>query len=144
MSNSSVPALKRNLASALQARIAFSGIQVTYGAPLPNPGREYVWLGDVEGDEEPAALGRNRHSETYGLTVIIQAVREGVDQQAATERAYSFRDEIDTQLRSDITVGGALGSGWAYVGGPFRLEELASDTQRGALLTISVACEARI
>jgi hypothetical protein len=140
---SSVPALKANLASALKARTAFANVQVTYGPPLPSPAREYVWLADVEGDEEPAALGRNRHSEIYGLTVIIQAVREGVDQQAATERAYSFRDEIDAQLRSDITVAGALGSGWAYVGGHFKLEELASDAQRGALLTITVSCEAR-
>lgn len=143
MATSSVPALKRNLATALAARTALSGIQVTYGAPLPNPGREYVWLADVEGDEEPAALGRNRHAETYNLTVIIQALREGADQQSATERAYAFRDEIDTQLRSDVTVAGALGSGWAIVAGHFKLEELASDSQRGALLTITVACEAR-
>lgn len=144
MAQSSVPALKTNLTAALQARPNLSGIQVTNGAPLPNPSREYVWLADVEGDEEPAALGRNRHSEIYSLTVIIQAIREGVDQAAATARAYAFRDEIDTQLRSDVTVGGALGSGWAYVGGHFKLEELANDSQRGALLTITVSCEARI
>jgi hypothetical protein len=136
--------LKANLLSALQARPNLSQVQVTYGAPIPNPSREYIWLADVEGDEEPAALGRNRHSEIYNLTVIIQAIREGVDQQAATERAYSFRDEIDTQLRSDITVAGALGSGWAFVAGHFKLEELANDQQRGALLTIQVVCEARI
>ena len=144
MASSSVPALKANLASALEGLPGFQNVDVTYGAPLPNPSREYVWLADVEGDEEPAALGRNRHSEIYGLTVIIQAIREGQNQQAATERAYSFRDLIDTQIRTDATVGGALGSGWAYVGGHFKLEELASDSQRGALLTITVSCEARI
>lgn len=144
MATSSVPALKANLATALQGRANLSAVQITYGAPLPNPSREYIWLADVEGDEAPAALGRNRHSEIYFLTVIIQAIREGQDQQAATERAYTFRDEIDTQLRSDVTVAGALGSGWAYVAGHFKLEELANDSQRGALLTIQVACEARI
>lgn len=144
MATSSVPALKANLATALQARAALSQVQITYGAPLPNPGREYIWLADVVGDEVPAALGRNRHSEIYALTVVIQVIREGVDQQSATERAYSFRDEIDAQLRSDITVAGALGSGWAFVAGHFKLEELANDQQRGALLTIEVSCEARI
>jgi hypothetical protein len=139
-----VPALKANLTTALTARANLANVQVIYGAPLPNPSREYIWLGDVEGDEVPAALGRNRHSEIYNLTVIIQALHEGQNQQTATERAYAFRDEIDTQLRSDVTVAGALGSGWAYVAGHFKLEELASDSQRGALLTIEVACEARI
>jgi len=143
MATSTVPALKKNLLASLVALPGFTGVQLSYGAPLPNPAREYVWLGDVEGDDVPAALGRNRHAETYNLTVIIQAVKPGTDQEGATERAYAFRDLIDTQIRSDITVGGALGSGWAYVAGHFKLEELASDTQRGALLTIEVACEAR-
>lgn len=144
MATSSIPALKKNLLAALQGIAGFSQVQITYGAPLPNPSREYVWLGDVEGDEQPAALGAGRHSESYFLTVIIQAIREGVDQEAATERAYAFRDLIDAKLRTDVTVGGALGSGWAFVAGHFKLEELASDQQRGALLTIQVACEARI
>jgi hypothetical protein len=144
MATSTIPALKKNLTAQLAANAGLTGVQVSYGAPIPNPGREYIWLGDVEGDDVPAALGRNRHAETYNLEVIIQSMHEGRDQEAATERAFTFRDLIDTQLRSDITVGGALGSGWAFVSGHFKLEELASDTQRGALLTIQVACEARI
>jgi hypothetical protein len=144
VASSSVTALKENLTGALAGLPSLSSVQVTYGPPLPNPAREYIWLGDVEGDEEPAALGRNRHREHYFLTVVIQSIHEGQNQQTASERAYALRDVIDTQLRTDPTVAGALGSGWAYVGGHFKLEELANDQQRGALLTIQVECEARI
>lgn len=143
MAESTVPVLKATLTEKLQARPLFANVQVTYGPPLPNPSREFVWLADAEGEEEPAALGRNHHKEVYYLTILIQVERPGTDQQAATDRAYEFRDEIDAYLRSDITVSGALGSGWAYVGGRFSLQELAGDQKRGALLEITVSCEAR-
>jgi hypothetical protein len=50
--------------------------------------------------------------------------------------------EVEAQLRSDATVGGAVRV--AQIEGPIKLEELAGPNARGARVTFSVACAARI
>jgi hypothetical protein len=57
--------------------------------------------------------------------------------------------ELEAQLRTDPTVNGSLsgaaaGAGVAQIEGPIELVELAGDESRGALLTVSVHCKARI
>jgi hypothetical protein len=141
VATSTVPAFKSALLAKLNARTNLKNVQVTYGPPLP-PSREWIWLGDVAGEQQTAALGNQRREETYDLSVIIGITREGVDQQATTERAFALMAELENELRSDATVGGVVRT--AEVQGQFRLDELASDTARGAHLAITVQCTARI
>jgi hypothetical protein len=145
VASSSIPALKRKLKARLEARTALSGVQISYGAPLPNPGREYIWLGDADGNQSAATMNpvTKPRNEEYTLQVRIWAQVEGTNQQTATERAFTLAAEIENELRDDITVNGAV-RGAQFGEGEFRLEEMASDTARAALLTVSVFCEARI
>ena len=119
---STVPAVLTALTVALQARPALAGVQVTSGAPFPVPEPEWIWLADVAGTEESAALGSGRRDEFYGITTVIRCVTSGVDDvadDASVNRVYTLRDEIAEQLRpapiGDPTVGGLLI--WALMGG---------------------------
>lgn len=142
MASSTVPAFKAALATALRARQALHDVQITYGAPLPAPAREFLWLADVEGEQEPAALGAQRREESYLLTVIANVLREGQNQQAATERAFEIVAELEDELRNDGSLASTVR--FAQVAGPFRLEEMSSDTARAAQVTVTVAVRARI
>jgi hypothetical protein len=97
---------------------------------------EFIWLSDVHGDEDWEAMSVKQ--EDYSLDVIINATIEATDQQAATERAFVLRDEIDAMLLADTTVGGTVTT--AKVGGSVDLVELASTDgmRRGANLTIQI------
>lgn len=144
MAVSTIPALKNALhdAIAADASIVADKVQVSYGAPLPNPARELVWLADVDGEQNAAALGRQRREETYTLTVYVDVLREGTDQQTCSERAFTIAGWIENILRADATQGGVVRT--AEIEGPLRLEEFAGDTSRGARVTLSVYCTARI
>jgi hypothetical protein len=142
MASSSVPALKRNLQTQLQARPGLSGVQISYGAPLPDPQREFIALLDVEGDQRAAALGAQRRVETYVLTVVVNVIQETTDQRACTERCYTLAAELENQLRADATVNGAVRI--AQIWGPFKLEEFAGENTRAAQLRIGVHCDQRI
>lgn len=139
MASSSIPALKKSLRALLAARTALSDVQVVYGAPLPNPAREFIWLGDVTGSQDWATIGHTR-VEDYDLDVLVSVAREGTDQQAATERAFELASEIELALRADQTVSGAVTV--ASFGGNVNLTELASTDgmSRGAHLTVQVHC----
>jgi hypothetical protein len=134
--SSSIPAVKANLLTLLPARTALANVQVSYGAPVPSPALEFIWLGDVDGTEEYLAM--NVKQEDYNLDVVINATIEAPDQQIATERAFVFRDEIDAMLLADKTIGGAVID--AKVGGSVKLAELVSTDgmRRGANLTIQI------
>lgn len=146
--HSSVPALKAALKAQLLALTAagqpLAGVAINYGSPLPQPDREYVWLKDVAGDVEPAAIaaGTVPKEEQYTLTLEVSVLHDTLDQQSVTERAYALANAIYDQLQSDPTVGGTVRS--ALIAGKFRLDEFASDRTREACLTLPVRCRARI
>lgn len=145
---STVPALKAALYDALAARPALAGVQITYGAPLPDPKREFVWLQDVEGEQEASALGHLLRREAMTMTVIVNVMREDRNQQAATERAFAIAAEIEALLRENPALTGYYtGAGQilaAQVTGPLTLEEQANDQRRAAQLTVSVGWQARL
>jgi hypothetical protein len=146
MAVSSIPSLKANLKTQLEARAALRGVTVSYGPPIPAP-NEFVWLGDVEDwDQEPAGMNpvTKPRNESYVLRVFVSVYREGVDQKTTTERAFTIAEEIAKQLRDDITVNGAVRGAQFQENTSGGLEELASDVARGALLRLGIYCEARI
>lgn len=144
MATSTVPTFKANLVTQLQARPGLSGVQVSYGPPLPNPQREYVWVGDVTGDQMYAAMAApNQRHEEYRATVIVGVLKEGVDSKAADDRCFVLLGELETQLRGDITVNGAVSEAHLET---FRLTEFVSPdgTNRTAQLILEVNCQAWI
>ena len=144
MATSTVPTLKSNLKTQLAARGGLSGVQIAYGPPSVGMEREYIWLGDVEGDQLFAAMAApNQRQEEYDLEVIVDVIREGTDEQSADERCFAIQAEIENQLRSDLTVNGAVTV--AQIG-RFKLTEnvTADGMTRTARLVTLVHCQAYI
>lgn len=148
MATSTIHAVKLALRAALAARPALVGVQVTYGSPLPSPQPEFIWLGDAAGEQEARALGKQARREIQSLTLYVSVLRQGRDQQATTQRAFELVAEVEETLRADATLDATYtGPGQIYaiqVAGPFGLEERASDTQREALVTMTVRWTGRI
>ncbi len=144
MATSTIPTLKANLVTQLAARAGLAGVQISYGPPLPNPQREYIWIGDVIGTQEYAAMAApNQRHESYDLQVIIAVLREGVDSKAADDRCFALFGELESQLRGDVTVAGAVTE--AHVA-TLKLSEFVApdDMNRTAQLTVDVTCQAWI
>jgi hypothetical protein len=143
MARSAQPALKANLFAALKAwQQGLTDVQISYGW-MKSPANEFLFLGNIRNDgETTATLGTNRpREEHFTLFCLIKTEKKTVDQQIATERGYAIAAELETLLRGDPTVGGAVRL--AAVAG-ISLEELANDTTRAAVLEVEVACQARI
>ncbi len=138
MATSSVPTVKANLVTQLQARGGLANVQVTNGPPLPNPSREFIWVGTAEGTQAQAAMGGLRREE-YGLEVVISVEREGTDIAAADARCFALVAELENQLRTDPTVNAAVEH--AEMAG-FRLGEFvgADGMRRVSELTATVDC----
>jgi hypothetical protein len=140
---------KTNLEAALDARPGLNGVQVTIGFPKV-PAKELVMLGDIKGTQEPASIGRLSREERYKLEVTIKVERQGTDQSVPTTRAYAIAAELEQQLRDDPTVAGAVRiaqvGGRQHDPGRYDLEEFVTSDGAGrmAVLTIDVACEARL
>jgi uncharacterized protein YrzB (UPF0473 family) len=142
MATSTVPTLKANLKTQLAARGGLTGVQIVYGPPSVGMQREYIWLGDADGEQVFAAMGTLNHEE-YDLQVIVDVIREGEDEQAADARAFAIQAELENQLRSDNTVNGAVSS--AQIG-RFKLTEnvTADGMTRTARLVTLIHCQAYI
>jgi hypothetical protein len=142
VASSSIPTLKQNLVTLLAARPALNGVQVSYGPPLPNPGREFVWCGKATGDQSWMTVGGTKLEE-YDQQVLISVLREGVDMHAADARCFVLFAELEALLRADQTVTGAVAV--AAVEGFELGEGVAPDgTSRESTLTVQVACQAYI
>jgi hypothetical protein len=138
---STAPAFKAALLTALTARSGLSGVTISYGVPLGAP-REFIALTDLSGSQEFAALGALRKDETYVLDVYVSTLREGNQQQQATERCFAMAAEIEEVLRTNVTMSGTVRV--AELLQPFSLEEYASDQARQSVLTLGIQATERI
>lgn len=138
--------MKAALLTQLQARTNLAGVQVTYGWPsggLDGTARqELIALGGVRMNQVAKSLGNLRRKESYTLTIVITVVRQGKNQQAATERALTLQAEIEDQLRTDPLVNNC-GILWAEYTGS-EITDLYDGTSRECRIVCSVYAEARI
>lgn len=144
---STIPAFKAALLAALQQRTGLHGVEVSWGYPFNSQSREWLFLGNVSGDQTAAALGRQRREESYDLEVIIAVLKPGSrgDIRARTERAFEIAAEVEDQLRTDASVGQVVRV--AQVEGPLRLSEFFvgdSGTEVGAELLLTIHVDNRI
>lgn len=142
MATSTQPKLKANLLAALQEWDGLGDVQRTYGWPK-SPAKEFLMLGDILDDGESTALLGTRHprEERYTLLVTIKTEKQTVLQQIATERGYAIAAELESLLRGNPTVDGAVRLA-AIVG--IGLTELGNDNTRAAFLEVKIGCQARI
>ena len=141
MSTSTIPAFKNELYTRLAARSGLNGVQVSYGWPTGALQREHIILGGVDGSQEFRTIGAQHRMEEYTVTVYINVLREGVQQQTCDERCLTLMAEVETELRSDPTVGNTVLTAEL---GSFVLEPLANDQSREARLRVGVSVKARI
>jgi hypothetical protein len=144
VATSTIPTTKANLVTQLQARAGLAGVQVSYGPPLPNPQREYIWVGDVTGVQEFAAMAApNQRHEQYTVKTIIGVLKEGGDIQAADVRCFALMGEVEAQLRTDSTIGGAVA---VCVITAIELAEFVAPDgmNRTAQLVLEIECQAWI
>lgn len=138
---STAPAFKAALLTALGARAGLSGVTISYGAPLAAP-REFIALADISGEQEFAALGALRKNETYTLEIYCSVLREGNQQQACTERCFELAAEIEDELRTNPTMSGTVRV--AQLRSPFSVEEFGSDQARQSILSLGIEATERI
>jgi hypothetical protein len=138
---SSIPTMKANLVTQLQARPGLAQVQVTNGPPFPSPQREFIWVGEARGLQTWGTFGPNGlRQEMYGTEVTVSVIREGTDTAAGTSRAYTLMGELEAQLRTDPTVNGAV---MAARVGDVELKEMvtAGGETRTSEIVVTVECE---
>lgn len=146
MATSKLPALKSGLKTLLEAQAGLSGVLVSYGWPK-DPRREIIVLADAEITQEYRGIGAAIQSpqpakrEEIDLTVLVSVVGETTAQQATTERSLALLGYIETALRTDPRVGGAVEVAQLS---RYRVEELVNDTAREARTTAVVSATAYI
>lgn len=128
--------------------------QVVYGYPLGYEEQEVVALGGVEdASEDPAALGGQRHEETYVLLVEIKVYDAAGDADEVDRRGWQLADEVrsvvNTTTEGDRNLRGAVR--WARIGA--QVSPGAVPAQSGPesaaegwviFITVRVVCAERI
>jgi hypothetical protein len=144
MATSTIPTTKANLKTLLAARVGLTSVQISYGPPAVGTQREYIWLGDADGEQTYAAMAAgNQRLEEYDLSVIVDVILEGTGEQAADERCFAIQAEIENQIRSDKTVNGAVTD--AQIGRFKLTEDVTQDGMtRTARLVTLLHCQAYI
>jgi hypothetical protein len=142
---STVPVFKHQLLVNLQARVGLNGVQITHGPPFPLPEPEFIWLADVDGHQDWAAINvvTKPKEETYDLTVWIKVLRSTTpdDFKTAGDRAFALMAEIEQELRGDPSVANTVRV--AHVGA-YKFTEDANAEFNEAILRITVHVRARI
>lgn len=112
--NSSISAARLNLYTLLAAHTwpdndPTNPVQVSFGAPDAYEAQEVVaLLGVQDPDEEFAAIGVGRKSETYLLEVGVKAHDPGAaDAQAVDLRCFTLADEVRGVVSANPTFPGA-------------------------------------
>lgn len=118
----SIPAAKLYVYNTLKTGLVAAsgyGLVVSYDAPGKYQPADGVWVaGVINRALRPFGMtGALSHAnamiEEYDLQVYIDCFRDGYDQaQAAYEAAYSQLAQVETLLRADPTLGGAVDMSW--------------------------------
>lgn len=105
---SSIGPLLDALEEGLVAKFSATSVDVIGGLSGRDAGRDAIYIGDVEGDQAPAALGRDRRKESYLAIVTISCVRPNADHRGARDRALELMLDVEDFLADDRTVNGAV------------------------------------
>ena len=102
---SSVPTVKNTLKTLLAARVALSGVQLTWAYPgIDKIARESLFFDRTELSEVSGQLGNQRRHETYTQYMYVCVKKETNDVQVVEQRAWTLVGEIEQQLRTDASL----------------------------------------
>ncbi len=115
-SSSPLATLRTNLQTQLRARAGLTGVTVMRHSVPPDqlPDSEHIMLLAAAARQEFAAHGAS-HLEEAQLDFRIRARKPGAGEtvaDAAEDRALALLAEVETQLRDDATVNGAVMVAW--------------------------------
>ena len=158
---SCIPSFKAALVTRLDAATDASTI-VSYGIPISlTDANDWVWvgnaqgadpIGDVGGGQRTAAMGRKRQEERWVQDIVVSVLRSvSESQQTVTERAFTIAATIEDSIRTWTASVPAYSGYTPPTGADFHwavvvstdLEEFINPEERGAQITIGVACAAR-
>ena len=115
MATSTIPATIDALITAVRARAELTNAIVHDGSPLTDDGVNYVAIGYTENDgpavnaqQDPAALGNLRRSETYTIECQACAWDGGTDMKVARDAVFSLFAGVENALRADGTITGRV------------------------------------
>ena len=147
MATSKGKILKANLFTLCQSLFP-PPVLVSYGLPTNDQPNDIVAITEAgtadqeRGSQEARTYGTNRsRDETTYISILISSWRGTTDQQIVTELVFDAMATIETSLRSDPTIGGAVREAdidaWALTETDFQ------DLSQGRYAEISVSIRAR-
>lgn len=142
VSVSTIPQLKANLLTQLQARAGLAGVQIEWGSPSGARSADLIILGDVQRNVEASRTTGHTRREDYTLSVTVSCVATGNDQHTLVTHAFTLVEEIRSQLITDPKVNSS-GVQWALPGGEI-LTEPSTEMQMEARIVMAVNCTALI
>lgn len=118
MTTSTIPAAIDGLLALCAAEATLAGVLIHDGTPMSDEDAEYVAIGysdvgdgnveSVSARQEPATLGNLRRSETADINCQVCAWSGDTDMKAVRDRAFELFGGVETAVRSDGTLGGAV------------------------------------
>ncbi len=102
------PVFVDTLQTALQGRSGLANVLILSHPPNETP-QETIVLGDITGRQEWHNMGPKRRQDEFSVRCAVGIQRAGVDDVAAKlsrDRATVLLAEVESQLASDVTVGG--------------------------------------
>lgn len=114
MATSTISNALAGLIAILRASSGLRGIEIIDGQPTTNTPKDFVAVGysengaAISGGQEPATLGNLRRSETYDIACQVSAWTGSTDIVAVRERAFTLFAAVETAVRNDATLNGAV------------------------------------
>lgn len=107
MSRSTVPGVKRELASRLATKLEDLSVPVYRGLPDKLAGERYCVVSKAKADQEWAALGGSRRrQERYRIGVVFQVGDVLGSIESTSNDAYELLGRLEEVLVEDPTLGG--------------------------------------
>lgn len=143
---SRVPLVTAWLLANLPAALSLDATQVVDGPPTEaNLKSTCVIIGDVDHDEDWAALGARNRKETATCTCLIYVLLPGGTQTAAVSTAYGLHSTLDLFLRANISAVATAAPGvWDVSTRRLSLAKSYADNARLAYLQFSIRLQSRI
>jgi hypothetical protein len=97
-------AVKSALRDLAKSRPELSGYQVTYGFPVRNPERRWVFIGEVLWEDSQWATNRNRE-EVFSIAAVINCQISGATSEDVERELQRMAEGIENGLKANPSLG---------------------------------------
>lgn len=141
MASTAIPAVKAAILAALEGAEDLVGVTVTADKE-PEKEKEWVWVWKAEAEREFKVLGPSPAALDEMVKVSLRVVSiQGTKATPSEERAFEISEAVETALRADPDLGGAVT--WQRIE-KVEQEPLLFDKRYGCLVEMTVKAKARI